>query len=154
VQEWVEHAARTSLAALGPLMAARLHCICRRRIGRPSRRCDAVDARGSAGYFLAAPGRNGTRSRCRGAALAAYFGSNVLVFTAGVFLLGLICAGLRLDRSGFRFATITLTIVMLIAHTKPAWMVAIHRFVEVSVGIGVGRLVTAVWPESEVGQPG
>jgi uncharacterized membrane protein YgaE (UPF0421/DUF939 family) len=36
--------------------------------------------------------------------------------------------------------------VFLIAHTRPPWVVAIHRFVEVSLGIAVALLVTVIWP--------
>ena len=50
-------------------------------------------------------------------------------------------------KTSYRFASIALAIVMLVARTRPAWVLAIHRFVEVSVGIGVGLLLTAVWPE-------
>jgi len=84
-----------------------------------------------------------------GALLATYAGSNVAVFGAGVFALGVICAILRIDRGAYRYAGITLVIVMMIAHTQPAWIIAIHRFCEISVGIAVGLALTAVWPESD-----
>jgi len=84
-----------------------------------------------------------------GALLTAYAAQNVAVFGAGIFVLGLICALLRIGRNAFRYAGITLAIVMLIARAEPAWMIAIHRFLEISVGIAVGLLATAVWPESE-----
>jgi uncharacterized membrane protein YgaE (UPF0421/DUF939 family) len=83
-----------------------------------------------------------------GALLTTYFGSNVIVFGLGVFALGLVCAALHLE-DAYRLASVTLAIVMLIARTKPAWMVAAHRFVEVAVGIAVGLAVTAVWPGVE-----
>ena len=82
------------------------------------------------------------------ALLATYFGSNMIVYGLGVFAIGLICAALRLGEA-YRLASVTLAIVMLIAHTKPAWIVAAHRFVEVSVGIAVGLALTALWPEDE-----
>jgi uncharacterized membrane protein YccC len=84
-----------------------------------------------------------------GALLATYAVQNVAAFGAGVFVLGLICALLCIGRNAFRYAGITLAIVMLIARTEPAWMTAIHRFLEISLGIGVGLLVIAVWPEPE-----
>jgi uncharacterized membrane protein YccC len=68
---------------------------------------------------------------------------------AGVFVLGVLCAILRIDRGAYRYAGITLVIVMLIARTQPPWIVAIHRAVEISVGIAVGLILTAVWPERE-----
>jgi uncharacterized membrane protein YccC len=83
-----------------------------------------------------------------GGLLAASFphGWWVLVFALGVFLLGILCALFRLQNS-YRFAGITLAIVMLIPHTAPPWIVALHRFIEVSIGIVVGLAVTAVWPD-------
>ncbi|MGC2080135.1 MAG: hypothetical protein WA728_29790 [Xanthobacteraceae bacterium] len=56
---------------------------------------------------------------------------------------------LRIDRNAFRYAAIMLAIVMLVARAEPAWMIAVHRFLEISVGIAVGVLLTAVWPEPE-----
>jgi len=35
----------------------------------------------------------------------------------------------------------------LIPRANPAWIVALHRFIEVSVGIIVALLVVAIWPE-------
>jgi len=64
-------------------------------------------------------------------------------------LLGVLTAALHLDRSAFRFAGITLAIVMLVTRTQSAWIVAAHRFVEVSIGIVIGLLLTAVWPERQ-----
>ena len=84
-----------------------------------------------------------------GALLATYVGQNTLVFSAGVFVLGVICAVLRVERSAYRYAGITLVIVMLIERARPPWIIAIHRFVEISTGIAVGLLLTALWPESE-----
>ena len=83
-----------------------------------------------------------------GALLTTYFGSNTIVFGLGVFAIGLICAAVRIE-DAYRFASVTLAIVMLVAHTKPAWIVAAHRFVEVSVGIAVGLALTALWPDGE-----
>jgi uncharacterized membrane protein YccC len=81
-----------------------------------------------------------------GGLLAAYVGSNVWIFGAGVFVLGVICALLRINRNAYRYAGITLAIVILVARTQPAWIIAIHRFFEISVGIAVGLVLTAVWP--------
>jgi len=38
---------------------------------------------------------------------------------------------------------------MLIASTQRPWIIALHRFVEISVGIAVGLILTAVWPEQQ-----
>ena len=69
------------------------------------------------------------------------------MYAAAIFLCGLLCALLRL-RGAYRFAAITLTIILLIAHQRPAWIVASHRFVEVSVGIAVALGIAEVWPNS------
>jgi|SRR5580693_3670923 uncharacterized membrane protein YccC len=82
------------------------------------------------------------------ALLATYVGSNIIVFGLGVFALGLICAALRLGEA-YRLASVTLAIVLLIGRTKPAWIVATHRFIEVSVGIAVGLGLTALWPHHD-----
>jgi len=84
-----------------------------------------------------------------GALLAPRFGSSVVIFGAGVLVLGLICSLLRIGRSAYRFSGITLAIVMLIMRGQRAWLVATHRFVEVSIGVAVGLALTALWPERE-----
>ena len=68
------------------------------------------------------------------------------VFAAGVFLIGIVCALLHLQNS-FRFAGITLAIVILIPHTAAPWVVALHRSIEVTIGIVVGLVMTCLWPE-------
>src|SRR5437879_5812328 len=69
-----------------------------------------------------------------GALVATFFRSNWMVYGAGIFVCGLLCSLLRLG-GAYRFAAITLTIVLLITHSNPPWSVALHRFVEVSLGI-------------------
>jgi uncharacterized membrane protein YgaE (UPF0421/DUF939 family) len=82
-----------------------------------------------------------------GALLATYTGENVVAFGAGVFALGLLCALLHVQRGAYRYAGITLVVVMMVARTEPPWIVAIHRFTEISVGLAVGLILTAIWPE-------
>jgi uncharacterized membrane protein YgaE (UPF0421/DUF939 family) len=86
-----------------------------------------------------------------GALLAAHFEPRVIVFGAGVFVIGVICTGLHLERNAYRFAGITLAIVMLVARAESPWQIAAHRFVEVSLGIVVGLMLTALWPEDAAG---
>ena len=83
-----------------------------------------------------------------GALLSTYFRANLAAFGVGVFLLGLVSAISRLGVA-YRFAGVTLAITMLIVRDGPAWVVAEHRFVEVSIGIAAGLVVTAVWPLRE-----
>src|SRR5438874_7840780 len=54
---------------------------------------------------------------------------------------------LSAGEGAYRYASITLTIIVLIPRANPAWIVALHRFIEVSVGIIVALLVVAIWPE-------
>jgi uncharacterized membrane protein YccC len=81
-----------------------------------------------------------------GGLLAGAFPQVWWIFALGVFVLGILCFSLRLQNS-YRFAGITLAIVLLIPHVSPPWIVALHRFIEVSIGIVVGLAVTALWPE-------
>jgi uncharacterized membrane protein YgaE (UPF0421/DUF939 family) len=79
------------------------------------------------------------------ALLATYFHGTWIIYGAGIFVCGILSAMLRIG-SAYRFAAITLSIVMLIAHARSPWIVAWHRFVEVSLGIAVALLVATVWP--------
>lgn len=80
-----------------------------------------------------------------GAVIATYFRANWLAYGLGIFACGIVSSVLRVA-SAFRFAAITFTIVLLIAHSRPPWIVAAHRFIEVSLGIAVALLVTLIWP--------
>jgi uncharacterized membrane protein YgaE (UPF0421/DUF939 family) len=82
-----------------------------------------------------------------GALVGSFFPGNVIVFGVSVFAIGLFCVALRLERSAYRYASITLAIVMLVAHSSREWVVAVHRFLEVSIGIAVGLAISALWPE-------
>lgn len=88
-----------------------------------------------------------------GTILAMAFGPNVYVFGAGVLVLGLLTAAARLDRSAFRFAGITLAIVMLVVRVNSPWIVAVHRFAEISIGIVVGLVILFFWPERPTATP-
>ena len=83
-----------------------------------------------------------------GAALAAlittFFHPTWIVYGLGIFICGILSALLRIG-DAYRFAAITLSIVLLIAHASPPWIVATHRFIEVSLGIAVALLVTWAW---------
>jgi uncharacterized membrane protein YgaE (UPF0421/DUF939 family) len=79
-----------------------------------------------------------------GALIATYVGGNWMVYGAGILVCGILSALLRLG-SAYRFDAITLSIVVIVAHTRPPWVVAYHRFVEVSLGIAVALLVTTAW---------
>ncbi len=86
-----------------------------------------------------------------GAALAAVavesLGRSVAVYGCGVLGAGLVSVLLRLERPANRFAAIAFTIVFLLQRNEPTWVVALHRFIEVSTGIMAGLLLSALWPE-------
>ena len=84
-----------------------------------------------------------------GALAMTYTSGSVLVFGTAVFLIGMLCTALRLEKNAYRFAGITVAIVMLVPRDNSAWVIAAHRFVEVTVGIAVGLVITALWPEPE-----
>jgi hypothetical protein len=104
--------------------------------------CDRALHYRSADARLAALCRYGFGGRL-GALIAMSFGSNWIVYSAGIFVCGILSALLRLG-AAYRFAAITLSVVLLIAHTRPPWIVATHRFVVVSLDIAVALLITAV----------
>jgi len=83
-----------------------------------------------------------------GGLLARSFPQAWWLFAIGVFVLGLICALFHLQNS-YRFAGITLAIVILIPHMASPWIVALHRWIEVTIGIVVGLVMTVVWREPE-----
>jgi uncharacterized membrane protein YccC len=82
-----------------------------------------------------------------GAVEANYFGSNLAAFMLAIFCLGVLSFAFRLEKTAYRYASVTLTIIVLIPRANPAWTVALHRFIEVSVGIVVALAVVAFWPE-------
>jgi uncharacterized membrane protein YgaE (UPF0421/DUF939 family) len=82
-----------------------------------------------------------------GAIEATYFGHNLVAFGLTIFVLGVASLAFRLERTGYRYAGITLAIVVLIPRTDAPWTIAAHRFIEVSIGILVALALVAVWPE-------
>ncbi len=80
-----------------------------------------------------------------GAALATYFHPTAVVYGLGILLCGVLAFLLRVG-GAYRFAGITLSIILLIPRGRDPWMVGWHRFLEVSLGIAVALVVTMVWP--------
>jgi uncharacterized membrane protein YccC len=141
------HAARTAIAVLASLYTARL---CRMPEAYWAAITTLVVMQSSLGATLEISGQRlaGTAlGAAAGALLSERFGANVLVFAAGVFVLGLICAVLHLGHNAYRYAGVTLAIVVLITRDRAGWIVAEHRFVEVAIGIVVGLILAAIWPE-------
>ena len=144
------HATRTAVAALASLYVARL---CRMPEAYWAAVTTVVVMQSSLGATLEISGHRlaGTAlGAIAGALLSGWFGANTLAFAGGVFVLGLVCAVLHLERNAYRYAGVTLAIVMLIKRDGAGWVVAEHRFVEVAIGIVVGLVLAAVWPERQV----
>jgi uncharacterized membrane protein YccC len=145
----IEHSARTALAATASLITARA-------LGFPEAYWAPITSMVVTQSTL---GATWTVSRQRfagtalgaalGALLLTHLGGGIAVFGAFVFALGLLSAIPHLDRTAYRFAGITLAIVVLAAHADTAWTVAMDRFFEVSAGITAGLMVTALWQEHQ-----
>ncbi len=149
----VAHSARTAVAAVASVLVARLFRLPEAYWAPIT---TLVITQSSLGAALAVSRQRfvGTvLGAVVGAIVASYFGPNVLVFGAGVFVLGLLCAVAHADRSAYRFGGVTLAIVLLVPRTGPAWRIAFHRFAEVSIGIGVALMFALVWPEKESTPP-
>jgi len=147
------HSARTAIAVVASLAAGRLFRLPESYWAPVT---TLVITQSSLGAALAI-----SRQRFAGTTLGAvvagfvatYFGPRMLVFGASVFLMGLLCAVARLDRIAYRFGGVTLAIVLLIPRSGPPWIIAFHRFAEVSIGIAVALLFATVWPEEENATP-
>jgi uncharacterized membrane protein YccC len=148
--------ARTALAAMASLLAARLFALPEAYWAPIT---TLVVMQSALGTSLPIAGR-----QFAGAALGAGLspvlaistGPRALVLGVGIFLLGLLCAALgriharlrsQLDRTAYRYAGTTLAIIILIQHPEPISVIAVHRFLEVSTGIAVALVMTVVWPE-------
>src|SRR5262249_47200065 len=145
----VEHSARTAVASVASLLAARLFrlpeiywaavttlVITQSSLGAAF----SVSRQRFIGTFLGA---------LLGGLVATYFGPNLFVFAACILVLGILSALLGADRSAYRFGGVTLTIVVMVPRSDPGWRVAFHRFAEVSIGIAVALLFAILWPEGE-----
>ncbi|MFZ0916090.1 MAG: FUSC family protein [Candidatus Udaeobacter sp.] len=84
-----------------------------------------------------------------GAVEANYFRANLVAYAIAIFLVGLLSFAARLEKTAYRYASITLTIIVLIPRSEAPWATALHRFLEVSIGIIVALAVVALWPEHQ-----
>jgi uncharacterized membrane protein YccC len=80
-----------------------------------------------------------------GVALATFFPATVTVYALGIILCGLLAFIFRVG-GAYRFAAITLSIILLIPRALAPWIVGWHRFLEVSLGVAVALVVTTLWP--------
>jgi uncharacterized membrane protein YgaE (UPF0421/DUF939 family) len=143
---FLENPIRTAIAAVVSLVAARL-CRLPEAYWAPITTLIIMQSTLGSALTVSFQRLTGTAlGAVAGALVATYLGVSLLAFGAGIFAIGLICALLRMDKAANRFAGIALAIVMLIAHHAGYWTVAFHRFFEVSLGLLVGLVITAVWP--------
>ncbi len=143
------HVLRTTIAAVASLLIARLFRL-PESYWAPITTIVITQSSIGAAWAVSKQRLTGTAlGAVVGAILATYAPPNALTFTVGILLTGLLCVPLRIDRSAYRFAGITIGIVVLVAHTAPAWRIALNRFIEISIGIGVALLLTVLWPEAD-----
>jgi uncharacterized membrane protein YccC len=97
---------------------------------------------------------NASRTRLAGTAVGAaigglflaIFGMNLLAFAVAITIAFFVCDALNLAESQ-RLATVTVAIIMLGVHTASAWVIALHRFTEVALGILIALVVSlTLWP--------
>lgn len=86
-----------------------------------------------------------------GALFATFLGRSVPLYGLGLLAVGFVATACRLGRPANRFAAIAFSIVVLVVKAEPAWQIAVHRFIEVSIGILSGLVLSALWPEPKEG---
>jgi uncharacterized membrane protein YgaE (UPF0421/DUF939 family) len=145
----VAHSARTAVAAVASVLVARLFRLPEAYWALITTLVVAQSSLGAAlivsWQFLVGTALGAVVA----AMVASLLGPSLFVFGASIFVLGPACAIARSDRSAFRFAGVTLAIVLLIPGRNPVWQIAVHRFAEVCIGIAVALILTVVWPERE-----
>jgi uncharacterized membrane protein YccC len=143
----LEHSARTAVAAVVSLLVARLFRLPEAYWASISTLIVMQSTLGAALPISAQRLAGTAMGVIVGGFAAAYFPGNALVFGIAVFLLGILSAGFRVERSAYRYASVAVAIITLVPRANQAWIIAVHRFVEVSIGIAVGLAITAFWPE-------
>jgi uncharacterized membrane protein YgaE (UPF0421/DUF939 family) len=146
----MEHAVRTGVGAALSLGAARL-------LGMPEAFWAPVttlivlqSTLGAAWDISKARLIGNVLGAASGGVVLTYLGTNMIVLGPMIFVFGLICSLLHLGQPAYRFAGITYAIITLTVRASAPWVIAVHRFIEVSLGIVVALLLVAVWPETEV----
>ena len=143
----IAHSARTAVAAVASFLVARL---CRLPEPHWAPITTLVITQSSLGTALSVSGDRvmGTvLGATVGVIVARWFGPHLFVFGISVFILGLLTAVVHSNRSAYRFAGVTLAIVLLVPRTGSALHIAFDRFIEVGLGIGVAVVLTMLWPE-------
>ena len=146
----LEHAVRTGMAAAASLAVARLFDM-PEAYWAPITTLIVMQSTLGAAWAISKQRLIGTAlGAAMGALMVNYFDRGIIAFGLAIFALGLICGIFRLDQAAYKFAGITLAIVMLIVRADAIWITGIHRFLEVSLGIAVALLFAGVWPRREL----
>ena len=66
---------------------------------------------------------------------AVVWNGNILAYGAGVMLAVTLCEILRFEAAA-RLCAVAVTVITLVPHAEPPHLIALHRFVEVSYGVG------------------
>lgn len=143
---WLSYSARSALAAAGALsIAGNLHLP--EAYWSPISAVIVMHSNFGSAWGISRQRVIGTvLGAMLGGALATFFEPQAAGFAVALFGLGLACGLLRLDQSAFRFAGVALAIIWLVKREQPGWMIAIDRFVEVSLGIVVALSLSWIWP--------
>ncbi|MGA9883661.1 MAG: FUSC family protein [Candidatus Acidiferrales bacterium] len=143
------HAVRTTVAATGALLIARLLRLPEAYWAAITTMIVMQSTLGAA-WTISKQRLAGTAIGTGLAALlATYLGASWAVFGGGVLVAGVICAVLAVGRNAYRYSGITVAIIVLVTTSDPYWLVAVHRLVEIALGIAVALAITAAWPEAE-----
>ena len=143
----LQHAARTAIAGAVSLLIARLFRLPEAYWAAISTLIVMQSTLGAALPISAQRFAGTALGAALGGVIGAYYPGNAAAFAVGVFVIGVICAATRVERAAYRYASITLAIVMLVARANRSYVMALHRFVEVSIGIVIGLVASAIWPE-------
>jgi uncharacterized membrane protein YccC len=146
----IEHSARTAVAAIASMLFARMFRL-PEPYWAPITTLVVMQSTLGASLPISAQRFAGTAlGAVVGGFLVTHFSARVITFGIAVLAIGIFCTALKVERSAYRYASITLAILLLVPRPNSGWGVALHRFLEVSIGIAVGLFVTAIWPEGEI----
>jgi len=144
----ITHAIRTAVAATASVIVARLVQMPEAYWGRDRHLgCNAIHSRRDADASRSSESPLPPWVRRLEAFEANYFRANLVAYAIAILLVGMLSFAFRLEKTAYRYASITLTIIVLIPRSEAPWATALHRFIEVSVGIIVALAVVALWPE-------
>jgi len=106
-------------------------------------RCYAINAQRDCVDFDCRYGVGCCGRRARGK----LFPGKCLGLRSGSICAGLLCAAFRMERNAYRNAGVTFAIIVLVPRANAAWIIALHRFFEVSLGILIALALVSVWPD-------